>query len=115
METFKVYYTLLNKVLQYSHKLLGDFRSKRLAMKNKDRSFFQHNSGNLVYLISLLSSQLQTTSRKIAIKYVGPLEVYEIIDPHNYLLIALGGKILRGLFEHERLKPATTRTSQGNR
>ena len=24
------------------------------------------------------------------------------------------GKILRGLFEHERLKPANIRTSQGN-
>ena len=26
----------------------------------------------------------------------------------------LDGKILRGLFEHERLKPANIRTSQGN-
>ena len=26
----------------------------------------------------------------------------------------LGGKILRGLFEHERLKPAIIRTSEGN-
>ena len=26
----------------------------------------------------------------------------------------LDGKILRGLFEHERLKPAIIRTSQGN-
>ena len=36
------------------------------------------------------------------------------MDPHNYLLIMLEGKILRGLFEHERLKPAIIRTSQGN-
>ena len=28
--------------------------------------------------------------------------------------MTLGGRILRGLFEHERLKPATIRTSQGN-
>ena len=26
----------------------------------------------------------------------------------------LDGKLLRGLFEHERIKPATTRTSEGN-
>ena len=26
----------------------------------------------------------------------------------------LDGRILRGLFEHERLKPANIRTSQGN-
>ena len=30
--TFKDYYTLLNKRLQYLHKLLQDFRSKRLVM-----------------------------------------------------------------------------------
>ena len=28
--------------------------------------------------------------------------------------MTLGGKILRGLFEHKRLKPATIRPSQGN-
>ena len=44
-------------------------------------------------------------SRKVSIKYVGPLAVHKIFDPHNYL-ITLDGKLLRGLFEHERLKPA---------
>ena len=28
--------------------------------------------------------------------------------------MTLEGKILRGLFDHERLKPANIRTSQGN-
>ena len=55
---------------------------------------------------------MQTSSRKVAIKYVGPLVVYEIKDPHNYLLMSLDGKILRGLFKHERLKPAIIRTCQ---
>ena len=40
--------------------------------------------------------------------------VYKIIDPHNYLLMTLDGKILKGIFEHERLKPAIVRTNQGN-
>ena len=89
---------MLNKRLQYLHKLLQDFRSKRLVMINKDRSFFQYNSADLVYIISPLTGQLQTTSRNVAIKYVGPLVVNKIIDPHNYLLMTLDGKILRGLF-----------------
>ena len=67
-----------------------------------------------MYIIPPLTSQLRTSSRKVAIKYVGPLVVYKIIDPHNYLLMTLDGKILRGLFEHERLKPAIIRTRQGN-
>ena len=48
------------------------------------------------------------------IKYVGPIIVYKIIDLHNYLHMTLDGKHLRGLFEHERLKPAILRTSKGN-
>ena len=40
--------------------------------------------------------------------------VYKIIDLHNYLLMMLDGKLLRGLYEHERIKPAIIRTSEGN-
>ena len=96
-----MYYMLLSKRLQYLHKLLQDFRMKRLTLINKDRDFFQYNSGDLVYIISPLTSQLRNASRKIAIKYIGPLAVYKFVDLHNYLLITLDGKLLRGLFEHE--------------
>ena len=82
-------------------------------MINKDRAFFQYNSGDLVYIISPLTSQLYTASWKVTV-YVGPVVIYKIIDPHNYLLMTLDGRILRGLFEHERLKPANIGTSQGN-
>ena len=39
--TFKEYYELLNKRLKYLHNLLLNFKSKRLAMINKDRALFQ--------------------------------------------------------------------------
>ena len=83
-------------------------------MINKEKAFFQYNSGDLVYIISLLTSQLHTASRKVLIKYVGLVVVYKIIDLHDYLLMTLDGKILRGLFEQERLKQANIRTSQWN-
>ena len=67
-----------------------------------------------MYIISPLTSQLRTGSRKITIKYIGLLAVCTIVDPHNYLLITLDGKLLRGLFEQERLKPAVIRTNHGN-
>ena len=57
---------------------------------------------------------MQTTLRKVMIKYVGAVVIYKIIDPYHYLLMTLDGKILRGLFEHLRLKPANIRMSQGN-
>ena len=87
---------------------------KRLALINKDREDFQDNSRDLVYIMSPLTSQLRTASRKVSIKYIGPSAVYKIVDPHNYLLITLDGKLLRGLSKHERLKPAVIRTNQGN-
>ena len=57
---------------------------------------------------------MRTNSQKIAVKYVGPVVVYKIIDPHNYLLMTLDGIILKEIFEHERLKPTIIRTSHGN-
>ena len=96
------------------HNLLLKFKSKRLAIINKDRAFFQYNTRDVVYIISPLTSQLYTTSWKITIKYVGPVVIYKIIDQHNYLLMTLDSRILRGLFEHERLKSTNIRTSQGN-
>ena len=47
-------------------------------------------------------------------KYVGPVVVYKIINPHNYLLMTLDGIILKGIFEHKRLKSAIIRTNHGN-
>ena len=112
--TFKDYCNLLNKKFQYLHKLLQDFKSKRLAMINKNRNFFQYNSGDLAYILSPFTSQLHTTSGKVMIKCVGSVVICKIIDPHNYLLMTLDRKILRGLFEHERFKLANIRTSQGS-
>ena len=96
------------------HDILLNFKAKRLATIYKDRAFFQYNSGDLVYIISPLTSQLHTASQKVTIKYVGPVVIYKIIDPHNYLLMTLDGRILRGLFEHKRLKPVNIGMSQGN-
>ena len=112
--TSKDYHELLNKRLKYLHEILKKFKSNRIALINKDRTFFQYNSRDLVYIISPLTSKLHTASRKIMIKYVGPIIVYKIIDLHNYLLMTLDGKLLRGLFEHEGLKPTILRTSEGN-
>ena len=78
--TFKDYHELPNKRRQYVHKLLQDLKTMMLAMINKYRTIFQYNSGDLVYKISPLISQLCTT-------YVEPVVIYKIIDPHNYLLM----------------------------
>ena len=83
-------------------------------MINNNRENFQYQGGDLVYIISPLTSQLRTNSRKISVKYIGPVVIYKIIDPHNYLLMTLDGVMLRGIFKHERLKPTVIRTNRGN-
>ena len=72
---------------------MQDFKLKRLAMINKDRDFFQYNSGELVYIRFPLMGQLHTASTNVMIKNVGPVVIYKIIDPHYYLLMTLDGKI----------------------
>ena len=83
-------------------------------MINNNREDFQYQGGDLVYIISPLMSELRTNSRKISVKYIGPVVIYKNIDLHNYLLMILDGIMLRGIFKHERLKPAVIRTSWGN-
>ena len=58
--TYKDYYMLLYKRLHYLQNMLQNFKMKHLALTNKDREYFQYNSGDLVYLISPLTTQLRT-------------------------------------------------------
>ena len=57
---FKEYYELLNKRIKYLQDLLFNFKSQRLAMINLNLENFQYNGGDLVYIISPLTSQLRT-------------------------------------------------------
>ena len=106
---FREYYDSLNKSIKYLQNVLFNFRSQRLAMINKDREKFQYRGEILFTLFQPLTSQLRTNSWKIAVKYVGPVVIYKIVDPHNYLLMTLDGIILKGIFEYERLKPTVIR------
>ena len=112
--TYKDYYTLLNKRLHYLQNQLQNFKMKCLVLITRDREYFQYNSRDLVHLISPLTTQLRTASGKVAINYVGPLVIYKTVDPHNYLLMTIDGKLLQCLFEHERLEPRIIKTDKGN-
>ena len=97
-KTSKKYFELWNKRIKYLQNILFNFKSKRLAMINKDRGFAQYKSGDLIYIISPLTSQLCTASHKVAIKYVGTVVIYKIVDPDNYLLVDLRWKYFKRTF-----------------
>ena len=59
--SFKEYYELLNKQIKYFQEIIQNFKSKRLVMINKDRMFFQYNSGDLVYKISPLNKSIMNS------------------------------------------------------
>ena len=110
----EVKYGLLNKRLKYLQKLLFGFKIKVISMLNKERDFLQYNSGHLLYIISLQTSQLRTLFRKVLVKYVGPVVIYKIVDPKSFLVCTFYGRLLLGLFEHEILKQVVTSSSQRN-
>ena len=58
------YYERLDKRLKYLHKVLQDFKTRHLALLNKDHEFFQYNCGDLVYLISLLNESIENCIKK---------------------------------------------------
>ena len=49
--SFKEYYELLKKRMKYLQDFLFNFKSKRLALINNNRGFFQYKGGDLVYII----------------------------------------------------------------
>ena len=54
--TYIEYYERLEKRLKYLQKILQDFKTRQLALLNRDQEHFQYNSGDLVYLTSPLMS-----------------------------------------------------------
>ena len=111
---FKDYHTFLTKRLDYLQKMLQNIKINQLALLNKDREYFQYNSGDLVYIILPLTSPLRKSLRKSGVNYVGPLVEYKIIDLHNYLIMKVDGQLMRRLFEHKRLKPAILHIDKSN-
>ena len=76
-------------------------------MINKDRAFFQYKGRGLVYIISPLTSQLCTASHKVTIEYVGPVVIYKIIEPYNYFLMTLVGRIWEDYLNERDWNPCT--------
>ena len=92
--TYKEYYERLEKRLKYLHKILQDFKTRWLALLNKDHEFFQYNSGDLVYFNITIDESIENCIKKdYGENMFQPLAVYKIIDPHNYLLMTLDGKL----------------------
>ena len=93
--------------------MLMNYLFKRLNIKIKMVALYNYQSLQAEYGIKSLSSIMtkQLPEQEQMWPKFLPLGTYKIVDPHNYLLMALGGKILRGLFE---IETSNYKESHGN-
>ena len=56
---------------------------------------------------------VQSSSRKINTYYVGPLVIFKVIGPNQFLLMSLDGIIYPKLIEESRLKAGSLWTHKG--
>ena len=105
--TFKEYYEKLKRNLQYMGERLQKFRSQRLDLLNKDREYQAFEVGQIVYMFQAGGSVIETGSRKIRCNYIGPLVIFKVVGPNQFLLMSLDGLIYPHLIEQSRLKAGT--------
>ena len=112
--TFRQYYDKLCKNLLYMRQRLIQFRDKRVELMNRNKTLHHFFVGQIVYMYIAKGTIVQTGSRKISCKYLGPLVIYKAVGPNQFLLMSLQGQIYPRLVEETRLKPGIIRTSNGN-
>ncbi len=69
--------------------------------------------GQIVYMYHPAGAALQTGTRKIQGKFVGPLCIYKCISPTQFILMSLDGKVFPTLVEESRIKEDSIYTSKG--
>ena len=85
-----------------------------MTYKTKTKIYMVFQTGEIVYLYLPSGAALQTGTRKIRCKFVGPLVIKETISPTQFRLKSLDGEVFKRLVEETRLKPGVIRTSLGN-
>ena len=74
----------------------------------------QFREGLIVYLFAPSASSVHTNSLKFKSTYLGPLVVHTMLSNDKAILCDITGRILRGIYHVNRLKPAFIRTSTGS-
>ena len=74
----------------------------------------QFREGLIVYLFAPSASSVHTNSLKFKSTYLGPLVVHTMMSNDKAILCDITGRILRGIYHVNRLKPAFIRTSTGS-
>ena len=112
-EFFKL---LMDKVKMYRNMDLEWCTVQALELRDKNKMLTNietFNENDIVYLLALHASALQSNAQKFRQDYVGPLAIDTKIDETHYLLKDITGGTLKGDYHINRLKQAGEITPEG--
>ena len=112
--THQEYYNLLLARAQLVGNLLLEWRTKQAleyksrAKKFRNEEIFQDNQ--MVYLLALHASALQTNTMKFKQDFIGPLFIDTALDKTHYRLKDATGLLLDGTYHVNRIKKGSACT-----
>ena len=114
---YREYYNLLLARAQLVGRLLLEWRAKQaLEYENRVKRFrneeiFQDNQ--MVYLLALQASVLQTNTTNFKQDFIGPLFIDTVLDKMHYRLKDVTGLLLDGMYHVNRIKKGSAHTPLG--
>ena len=111
--SYKEYHEKLKRQLKYMREQLQKHRTRRTQLANQGKSIKTYAEGQIVYLYNPAGARLQTGSRKICCKFIGPLVIYQCLSDTQFLVMSLDGKLYPYVIEVTRLKPGFIQTAKG--
>ena len=114
---YREYYNLLLARAQMVGKLLLDWRTQQaLKFENRNRQFTKEaifENDQMVYLLALHLSALQTSTTKFQQDFIGPLFIDTTLDKTHYRLKDATGLLLDGTYHMNCIKKGSVHTLQG--
>ena len=114
---YREYYNLLLATAQMAGRLLLEWRTQQaLAFETKNRQFTKEEifkDNQMVYLLALHSSALQTSTTKFRQDFIGSLFIDTTLDKTHYRLKDTTGLLLDDMYHVNCIKKGSVCTPQG--
>ena len=114
---YREHYNLLLARAQLIGRLLLEWRTKQVleyksrAKRYKNKEIFEDNQ--MVYLLALHASALQTNTTKFKQDFIGPLFIDTALDKMHYRLKDITGLLLKGTYQVNHIKKGSAYTPLG--
>ena len=110
---FKDHYEKLQKQTKYLREKLEKHRIQRMQKANQGKGPNTFSEGQIVYIYNPSGARLQTGSKKICCKFIGPLIIYKCLSETQYVVMSIDGKLYPYVIEATRMKAGKIQTAKG--